>query len=392
MEVSPAQVLAFRLAAQGVRPRRDDGDPLAPLASWALQDSPPGSAALALATRAEALDPGALDAALHDERSAVALYNPRTATAIVPATEVVAYAAAMRPVDADGWRLLLGRALPDDGELAEPGAALAAALPRFAAVLDGVALSRDDLHAALREQLPAPLLPWCDGCQSRHARRGLLVAAGLHGLLCIAGRAGRQPLYARTDQWLGDAAGWAGAASAGASPADASANLVRRYLRGYGPSTPALLAQWAAMAPAQARAAWARVAPELAEVTIVADGSGRQAWLLADDLPRLASARPAPGVVLLAPGDPLLLARDRELLLPDRTHRRRAFRAINAPGLVLHDGAPIALWRGRKRGRALEVALEPLGERPLSSRALAAIEREAERLAPHRGCVTATAS
>jgi len=411
MEVSPAQVLAFRLAAQGLQPRGDGADPLAPLASWTVQDSPPGTAALALAARGKRLDPGALDAALHDERSAVALYNPRTATAIVPTAELAAYTRALRPAedDADGWRALLGRALPEEGELADPAIALATALPALADALDGEPLSRDDLHAALRERLPAPLLPWCEGCQSHHARRGLLVAAGLHGLLCIAGKAGRQPLFARTDQWLGTAAPSAGAdgANAGADGADAraadadagatgandtsaaSADLVRRHLRWYGPSTPALLSQWAGIVPAQARAAWAAVEPELAEVEISDGGRARRAWLLADDVEALAGAEPPTGAVLLAPGDPLLLARDRELLGLDPAQRRRAFAAINAPGLVLLDGAPVALWRGRKRGRTLEVALEPLTARPPARRALGAIEREAARLAPHRGCSAA---
>ncbi|MDO8185772.1 crosslink repair DNA glycosylase YcaQ family protein [Conexibacter sp. JD483] len=418
MEISPAQAVAFRLAAHGLAPRGDGGDPLAPLASWALQDSPPGTAAVALAARSQALDAGALDTALHDERSAVALYNPRTATAIVPAAEVVAYTRALRPAgaDADGWRAVLGpRVLPDAGELAEPAAALDAALPAFAAALDGAELSRDDLHAELRERLPQPLLPWCDGCQSHHARRGLLVAAGLHGLLCIAGRAGRQPLFARTDQWLASApSAWASSAAgawassaagagdgasdagdgdtSGAGPVDgdsAAADLVRRYLRWYGPSTPALFAPWAGITPSQARAAWALVETELAEVGIASDdGSARprRAWLLADDVQALADAEPQAGAILLAPGDPLLLARDRELLLPDPAQRRRAFAAINGPGVVLLDGAAAALWRGRKRGRTLEVAVEPLAERPLSRRALSAIEREAVRLAPHRGC------
>jgi hypothetical protein len=94
--------------------------------------------------------------------------------------------------------------------------------------------------------------------------------------------------------------------------------------------------------------------------------------------------------VLLPPGDPLLLARDRELLLPDAAARRALFVAINSPGLVLLDGAPAALWRGRKRGRRLAVEIRALGGGALPRRALPAIEHEAERIAPHRGCTSAT--
>ncbi|HEY4279076.1 MAG TPA: winged helix DNA-binding domain-containing protein [Conexibacter sp.] len=392
MDVSPAQVVAFRLAAQQVAPR--GSSPLEVLGGWAVQDSPSGSAAVALATRSGALDAGWLDAALHDERTAVALYNPRTATAVVPAAEVAAYTAGLLGRDEDELRHVLGRAIPPAGDGIEPAAAVAAALPAFEDALDQGPLSRDDLHAALRERLPGDLLPWCDGCKSHHARRGLLVTAGLHGRLCIAGRAGRQPLFARTDRWLGSAAD-----PTASSPDAAAAELVRRFLRGYGPAAPQLLADWAGVSRGQARRMWRLVEDELAEVTIArGDGtngrgrsggaSGSGAWLLRDDVERVAAAVPPTGVILLPAGDPLLLARDRELLVPDPLARRQVWAAINMPGVVLVDGAAVATWRGRKRGRRLDVELRPLGG-PLSNRAVAAVEREASRLAPHRGCTSA---
>jgi Winged helix DNA-binding domain len=380
MTVSPSQVIAFRLAAQGLGAERG----LTPLdalgAGWAFQDSPPGAVAAGLSARCEALDAGWLDAALHDERSVVALYNPRTATAIVPAADVATVTAGLLPPDAESLRFVLARAIPPRGEGIEPQEALAGALPAFEEALDGVQLSRDDLHAALRERLPSDLLPWCDGCGSHHARRGLLVVAGLHGRLCIAGRAGRQPLFARSDQWIGPQA-----APEAVDRDAAAAEVVRRHLRWYGPTTPELFAQWAGITPAQGARAWALVAGELAAVALEGGGS---AWLLADDLPALEQAAPPSGLRLLPAGDPLLLARDRELLVADPAARRRMWAAINGPGVVLRDGAPGALWRGRKRGRRLAVEVTPL-DGALPRAALTALEREAQRIAPHRGCASA---
>jgi len=258
----------------------------------------------------------------------------------------------------------------------DAGAGQVPAVDAVADALDGRTLSRDDLHAELRARLPAGLLPWCEGCGSHHARRGLLVMACLRGRLCLAGRAGRQPRFARTDQWTG----W------NAPPrTDAGADLVRRYLRAYGPSTPAQLAQWAGLAPRHARELWDLIARELAPVTV---DPGSRAWLLADDLPALQDPPEATGVRLLAPGDPLLLGRDRERLAPDRAVRARLWRAIGAPGLVLADGRPVALWRARKQGRRLAIAIEPFaGPVPREG-----VEAEAERLAPHRGCASAAVS
>jgi hypothetical protein len=93
-------------------------------------------------------------------------------------------------------------------------------------------------------------------------------------------------------------------------------------------------------------------------------------------------------VHLLAPGDPLLLGRDRAALVADAAQRKRAFPAINAPGLVIADGAPAALWRARKQGKALAIAMEPLDGVPAIDPA--ALRAAAQRLAPHRGATSVT--
>ena len=151
---------------------------------------------LALVARGD-VEVGWLDRAIYEERTVVALYNARSATAIVPAGDVAAYATALLPADESEFSLLVKNALGDY----EGGPELA--IEAISDALDGRALSRDDLHEELRKQLPDELLPWCDGCQSHHARRGLLIMAGLHGRLCISGRVGRQPEFSRTDQLVG---------------------------------------------------------------------------------------------------------------------------------------------------------------------------------------------
>jgi hypothetical protein len=235
-------------------------------------------------------------------------------------------------------KAIAGSALPEHAEgFAEP---VALAVDAVAEALDGVTLSRDDLHAALRQRLPGELLPWCPGCESHHARRGLLVMAGLHGRLCIAGRAGRQPAFARTDQL----AGWD-------PPKDAGAELVRRYQAQYGPSNPAHFAEWAGIGKAHARALWLEDAGAAGE--------------------RL------DGVRVISPGDPLLLARDREGLVPDPEWRKRVWSSIPGTGVVLSDGVPVALWKARKQGKRLDVTVT--GAPP-------DVREAFERLAAHRGC------
>jgi len=347
------QILAYRVAAQGLAAR--DRTPAEVAGSFGLQDSPPGAALTALNARTEHAGDLDLDRALA-ERELVALPNPRTAVSIVPAADVATYLAALQPPDERALKAVLLRAAPDDFE-----AARELAVTAIGAALDGRVLSRDALHEDLRGRLPPELLPWCPACESHHARRGLLTVAALAGRLCVAGHEGRQPAYARTDQWT---------ALEPADPRAAQAELVRRYLHHLGPSTHADLASWAGIAPAHAKQLLKTVVDEVVKV----DGG----FLLAADQAAFESPPPARGVRLLGAGDPLLLARDREHLIADKAFRQRLWRPVGSPGLVLLDGRPAGLWRARKQGTRQVLDAEWLGE-PVD------VREEGERLAALRG-------
>jgi len=310
------------------------------LRTWAVQDSPPGAAIAAIVARGD-VEVGALDRALYEDRTAVALYNARSATAIVPAEEAAAYATAQLPDGDEQLSNLLRNAAPE-GDHAE---AFDLATDAISDALDGTALSRDDLHAALRKALPKALLPWCEGCKSHHARRGLLIIAGLRGRLCISGRIGRQPEFARTDQLIG----WDAPARV-----DAGKELVARYRRQYGPSSEADFADWSGLARAHARELWALSRVKGAVETL-------------------------DGVRLLAPGDPQLQRRDRAAFIEDAAWRKRVWAASGGAGVVTDDGEVVALWRARKQGKRLEVTVEG---------AEIDVTEQAERLAPHRGCTS----
>jgi hypothetical protein len=100
-----------------------------------------------------------------------------------------------------------------------------------------------------------------------------------------------------------------------------------------------------------------------------------KAFMLAEDAGT--DPQPAKGVRLLGAGDPLLLARDRENLLPKELHKR-LWKPVGSPGLILDDGRPAGFWRARKQGRRLSVETEFLGE-PVD------VREEAAKLAALRG-------
>lgn len=345
------QVLAFRVAAQGLAAR--DRTPAQVAASFALQDSPRGAALTALNARSPGA--GRLDELL-ERRALVAVPNPRTAVAVLPAEDVPTYLAALQPPDEPALKTLFLRAVPGDFEASRERAVVA-----VGEALDGRVLSRDALHEELRGRLPAEMLPWCEPCQSHHARRGVLTVAALAGRLCYAGQEGRQPAFARTDQWL---------ELGSADPTEAQAEFVRRYLRHLGPSTHTDLAAWAGISLAHAKALLRTVGDELVEVG--------KAYLLAADQAAFERPPAARGVRLLGPGDPLLTARDKERLIPDKTLRKQVWRMVGSPGVVLVDGRPAGTWRARKQGRGLTFSTEWFGPE-------ADIGEEAGRLAALRG-------
>jgi Winged helix DNA-binding domain len=378
MLVLPDAARLARVAAQHLGARVDD---VALAASAGLRDSPAGAARDALAAR---LTPGVAsngrfrtvgDRNRQLDDGLVAVWGPRAAPYLVAEGDVGVFTRGALPADEASARKLAPsatKALDPHGILIVDAVARVAEA-MGAAVADGP-VARDDLHQRLREALPPELLWWCKGCQSHHVHPMLWRAAAQRGGV-------------RRDE---DAPGRAVTFAAIAEPPDpagdaaARAELTRRALHHHGPLTTAELAAWLAASRADAAARLSAIADEVTEVA----RGGRGAWALRADLPRLGQPPAAHGVRLLPTGDPLLDGRDRASLLPDPTEQREVWKALAAPGAVLHDGRIVATWRAKATGRDLAVTLAPLGGRPLPPAEL--VLPEAEALAAARGLEGAT--
>jgi hypothetical protein len=350
LSVEREQALAFRVAGHHLHKRTD---PLTAVAACGLQEYPPGWAAVALHARSDGQpDPG----------DVVTVNAMRGSPYVVPRRDVAVFTTALVPGD-DGLKALVGAITTK--ELAAEGISPREALDRVAvAARDGLAegpLERDAFHQALRERLPDALLPWCRGCQSHHVRPGLWRALGPLGVTVMPAKAT-----------------WALAEPSTMALDEARAELVRRFLRCFGPATHSQLAAWAQTAPSHAKALFAAVSDELEAVRL----DGRRAFVLAADAARLESPPARGGVRLLGGHDPYVAQPDRATLTPDPALRKRIFVAVGRPGIVLHDGAPAGLWRARKRGDVLDVTVEWLGERT-------DIDDEAQAVARLRGCAGA---
>jgi Winged helix DNA-binding domain len=358
LQLSGEQALAFRVRrhhlAKRLGPKQVDE-----AAVVGLQDTPPGTAALALAARAD-VGPDALD-------ELVLVPSVRGAPLAVAERDLPIFTAGLEPPDEEAAKAVIGNAWKSlDGITAMD------ALDRVSVAvndsLQGGPLQRDDFHQALRERLPAELLPWCRGCGSHHVHPSLWRATGIRGVLAIVGREGRSAVFGLPPELP--------------VMADPGAELARRFLHAYGPARPRLLADWGGLAPSHAQALWAR-AGELISV----DLAGTRAWALAADRRALVDDSRSEGVRLLPNLDPLSAARDRELLVPDPELRKRIWRQLGGPGIVLAAGHPAGLWRPAKKGKRLVVSVEALVK--LTGAARDELAAEVERLAPFRGAESA---
>ncbi len=346
-------VLAFRLARHRLGERVPDA---ATAAFPGVQDTPPGSAAIALAARAD-VGPEALD-------ELVVVPSLRGAATAVALDDLAMFTAGLEPSDDEEAKHLTGNAWKTL-ERHTPLEALDAATAAVREVLADGPLIKSEFHRSLTERVPADLRWWCKGCAERHVHPSLWRATGIRGVLAIVGRDGRSPVF--------------GAPPPAPAMDDPGGALARRYLQVHGPTTPLLFRYWAYLTLPHAKRLFAR-AGELAPVG--------DKWVLAEDA---ALEAPEPrGARLLPNLDPIASARDREVLVPDEATRKRIWASLGGPGMALVDGEVAGLWRPRKTGKRLEVQLEPL--RPITSAEREALAEEAERLAPFRGADTAELS
>ena len=376
--VPRAQVLRFRLAGHQLASRRPPGDLLSVAGACGVRNTPPGSSVLALGARLTNLAPEAIDAALADQKSLVEVLGPRISPWIVPTTDLSVFTLGALPRDDASLRGVLTNhvGVLDRAGLTAADALELAVQAAQAELADGM-LTRGALSAGMTRRLPAALNVACRACKSTHVQESLFRLVGVAGVFVIV-RDGKESLYAAANAWLG------------AAPADdpraARAELLRRYLACFGPSTARHFAEWVGIGTAEAREDWEGMAKRLVEVTI----DSQAAWVHADDFAHLGNPPAADGARLLPPYDAYLDQRDRAVLLPDRELHRRVWTILGNPGVVVDDGEIVATWRPQKKGKRLGLNVEAF--RPLGPETRAEIEAEAALLAPLRGCTSAAVS
>lgn len=376
LSVDREQVLAYRIAAQELH--RPHGT-LAELAVLGLgvQDAGQLSARLAVAARLDA-DPAMLAGESFVElldRSGVTLaWTHRGAPHLHPARELPDVAAAMVPLsDADAQARLSWQR----GDVAQAGMPTTEALTTAAIALREVVdatMTKGAASERVTKRLPKGLVRWCRGCQATHIHEQLMRLVTL--------RAGIRLEPDVSPATLTPIEGWRGVTDR-PDPA-ACRRVMEQYLRLHGPATIAEAAGFVSTTKSAAKEMWP---DDLVEVNL----DGKPVFLARHDIPTLENPPEPDFVRLLPPSDPLLQARDRTILVPDKDHHKAVWKILGNPGVMLAGGEIVGTWRAKARGRkSLDFTLSPFWT--LRRTVRAEFEAEATRVAAARGFPAVTMS
>lgn len=320
LELTRPQILAHRRRVSALDRRLPVGAESLRTAAWAgLTDSVPRAALLSIHARLENTDPDVLE-----DPSLVQLWGPRFS----------AYVVAERD-----------RAVFTRGRLADGGPKRRRA---------------ENLSARLQELLGDEVMDYGEAGRALGVDPNMLRYAAPTGTVLISWDGAKRPTIRCVP-------------TPDLEPADARAELARRYLHVFGPSTGAPFGKWAGIREPRATAAIDALKDELVAVHTPIG----EAWILASDEAsfREPAGPPAPAR-LLPSGDTyfLLWGADRELLVADPGRRQELWTSRVWPGALLVDGDIVGVWRRQQH----KVVIDAWSELPAASRE--AVEVEAASL------------
>jgi hypothetical protein len=315
------------------------------------------SAELQLATRVDGIAQADIRRALWEERSLVKAWTLRGTLHLHPAEELPLWFAARRAVSAEEDEL---PAWPDPKGVVHPPVSADEVVELRAAVWDafeGRALLREELATAVVERVGP-----------KHEGRLRSGFAFFISELCQGPPQGNKITLARPDQWLSS---WQEV-----DEREALHEIVRRFLRAYGPARPQDFREWFR----------AHVSFDVLELEEV-DVEGGRAFVLTGDteFPQESD------VVRLVPEYDVYVMgfREREHLVPEpvraqvAAHRRGRYEGPAGVRFLLVDGVAAGLWERKKVAK--QVRLSVHAARRLTRRHKTELENEAERIGAFLG-------
>jgi hypothetical protein len=353
--VREAQVTAFRHRRHHLQPRAARSSLAAVAADvGGIQAQVGSAAALSFRVRTTKLRPSDVEDALWRDRSLAKVWTVRGTLHLVASEDVAMFAAALTPT-ALRWQA---------NRLGQMGFSKK----------EAVRLNKETVHALedgpLTRQELSDRVAGKMGGQVRKLIEtgwgGLAKVASLEGHVCQAPPVGNNVRFVLAKKWL--------PRYHSMEAEEATAALLRRFLRAYGPATLADFTLWSAIPATQVRRARSDMGDSVVEVERE-DGKG---LLVAEDRSALARARlKTPMVRLLPMFDTYLLGHRNKDHLVEPAHYKRVYRKAGwLSAAVLVDGSVRGLWTLDRAKKGATVHVEPLSR--LTKAVREGIEAEAE--------------
>ena len=330
-----SQVNAWRLAQHCLTSRLSREDfAQAVTRMVGVQAQVMSAAELALWARADKLSPQDVQAALWSERTLVKTWAMRGTLHLVSAEELPLYAAARHGRDLFNWRYYFEY-------YGVTASQYEAYLDAARQILSTEPITREQFATAVAERTSVPEL------------RSLILSKGwgtplkplaTNGDLCFGPSQGQNVTFVNARQWIGT---WETL-----DPDAAQREIVRRFLRVYGPATPHDFTRWwwGGTGIPEAKALFAAIDDELEAVEV----EGWPAFALRETLEPMQSLEPADTIRLLPLFDAytLGLGRDTEPFLP-AAYRKRVYRSQGwISAVVVSNGYIKGIWEHKvKRTR-----------------------------------------
>lgn len=364
VEASREQVLAYRWHAHqldrpaGIATGPTDCD----LLDLGVQDSGPDGARWALQIRGTPPDGS-------DELAWAWAWTIRGAPHCYRRADLARVAVATAPLsDADAAKRIFDANRP----LTSAGIGTLDALRTVAEAMRAIVREptvKGEMSARLTDRLSEPYLRFCRPCNAIHVYEMPFRLAALQAGLEL--RPGTSPPVLERVP-----GGRARPYTQAGTEADPRWNVIRGYLRFFGPADPKAVAGYLDAPVAEVRRNW----PD-DTVDVRVDGATRS--LLAADVDALLHPPVDRSVRLLGPFDPYLQLRDRDLLVDDEAHRKALWPALGRPGAVAVDGEIVGVWRPRTARKALTIEFTPWAR--ITKVVRAGIDAQAAALAAARG-------
>ena len=194
----------------------------------------------------------------------------------------------------------------------------------------------------------------------------LLHWSSLEGIICFGPTVGGESTHVLSDTWIEKDL---------PEPPDPVAELARRYVTAYAPTTPEDFGMWSGLPAREARRAFQAIERELVGVTV--DGVGMWMPESHDGLLHTIREDVRPSLRMLGAFDPYLLGyRVRELgVALELLKQVHPGGGIIRP-TILVDGRAIATWTRKRSGRRLIITVRPFES--LSQQARTGIDAEVE--------------